>query len=139
MDQAVIHLIATNAVAILAPYISKAAETLVPKAAEDLYAAVRERFAKKPAAEEALKDLEQAPEDEDTQASVRAQLKKIMAEDETFAMQLQKLIQEETEPGKPGVSATNRGVAAGGNISGPVVTGDVGGSVSIGGSSNEAS
>lgn len=137
MDQAVIQLIATNAVAILAPYLSKAAETLVPKAAEDLYAAVRERFAKKPAAEETLKDLEKAPEDEDTQASVRAQLKKIMAEDETFAMHLQKLIQEESGPGKPGVSASNRGVAAGGDISGPVLTGDVGGSVSIGGSKNE--
>jgi hypothetical protein len=135
MDPAAISAIAASTVTILSPYLAKAAETIIPKAAEDIYAALRGRLSRKPAAAEALKDLEKAPTDEDTQAALRAQLKKVLAEDEEFAMQLRKLVEEAEGTGaRSTVAAANRGVAAGRDISGPTFTGDVQGDIDIGAS-----
>jgi hypothetical protein len=133
MDPATLSALTAGAVTIVSQYLAKAADAVLPKAAEDIYAAIHERFSKKPAAAEVLQDLQSAPDDADLQAAVRAQLKKTLAEDEEFAGQLEKLVQAAGRGPQPGVSAANRGVAAGGNISGSVFTGDVHGPVSIGG------
>jgi hypothetical protein len=133
MDPAAIGALAASAVTLLTPYLAKAAETVVPKAAEDLYAALRGKLSRKPAAAEALQDLEKTPTDADTQAALRAQLKKVLAEDEEFAAEVQKMVEEAARSGaRSTVSAASRGVAAGGNINGTIVTGDIHGSLDVG-------
>jgi len=101
MDPQTISVIATTAVGVLSPYLAKAGEVAATKVGEDIYQALKARFGEKPAAQEALADLEKAPDDGDFQAALRVQLKKLLAEDETFAAQLQQSLQEagETEAG----------------------------------------
>ena len=133
MDPATLNLIATNAVTLLSPYLSKAAETVLPQAADDLYNAIKQKFSDKPAAQEALADLEKSPEDADAQAAMRIQLKKAVGADENFAQEIKRLTEQlKRIEGKSSVSAMDRGVAAGRDISGTVLTGDIKGSVTIG-------
>ena len=94
MDPQTISVIATTAVGFLSPYLAKAGEVAAKKVGEDIYQALKARFSKKPAAQEALADLEKAPDDTDLQAALRIQLKKLLAEDEAFAAQLQHLLKE---------------------------------------------
>ncbi|MEJ2305242.1 MAG: hypothetical protein P8Y14_27285 [Anaerolineales bacterium] len=132
MDPATLNLIAANAVALLSPYLSKAAETVVPKAADDLYTAIKKRLSDKPAAQEAMADLEKSPEDSDSQAAMRIQIKKALREDESFTQEIKGLVEQLRETGgKSWVSGRDRGVAAGRDISGTVLTGDIKGSVTI--------
>ena len=134
MDAQTTSVLAANAVAVLAPYLSKAAETVIPKAAEDLYKTVKARLSRRPAAEEALEDLKKSPSDEDAQAALRLQLKKMLAEDEAFVQELSERLENARASGVVmQVSASNRGVAAGGDVSGTVFTGDIQGPVSLGG------
>jgi len=134
MDAQSTSLLAANAVAVLAPYLSKAAETVLPKAAEDLYNTVKSRLNGRPAAEEALEDLKATPADEDAQAALRLQIKKMLVEDEAFVQQLSEKLEKAQASGEvKRVSASRRGVAAGGNVSGTVFTGDIKGPVSLGG------
>jgi hypothetical protein len=138
MDPTTLNLITANAVALLSEYLSKAAETVLPKAADHLYNAIKTRLEKKPAAKEAVEDLEKSPKDPDAQAVVRVQLKKTLTEDDDFAQEIKKLVEQVKEiGGESAVRANDRGVAAGRDISGTVLTGDIEGSVSIGGSSQE--
>ncbi|HEX7973469.1 MAG TPA: hypothetical protein VF498_03600 [Anaerolineales bacterium] len=129
MDPTTLGALATGAVSILSPYLAKVADAVAPKVAGDLYALLRDKLARKPAAAEALQDLEKAPADADTQAALRLQLKKVLAEDEDLVAQLQKLVEQAGRPAGGIVRASDRGVAAGGDISGQVFTGDIGGSV----------
>ena len=101
MDPQTISVIAAAAVSILSPYLAKAGEVVAKKVGEDIYQVLKTRFGKKPAAKEALADLEKNPKDIDSQAAVRVQLKKVLAEDEAFAAKLQHLLQEagKTEAG----------------------------------------
>ena len=94
MDPQTISVIATTAVGFLSPYLAKAGEVAAKKVGEDIYQALKARFGVKPAAQEALTDLEKAPSDTDLQAALRVQLKKLLAEDEAFAAQLQQLLQK---------------------------------------------
>jgi hypothetical protein len=94
MDSQTISVIATTTVGFLSTYLAKAGEAAAKKAGEDIYRSLKARFGKKPAAQEALTDLEKAPDDADLQAVVRVQLKKLLAEDEAFAAQLQRLLQK---------------------------------------------
>lgn len=94
MDPQTISVIATTAVGFLSPYLAKAGEVAAKKVGEDIYQALKARFGKKPAAQEALADLEKAPSDTDLQAALRVQIKKLLVEDEAFAAQLQQLLQK---------------------------------------------
>jgi uncharacterized protein YllA (UPF0747 family) len=94
MDPQTINVLATTTVGILTPYLAKAGEAVVKKIGEDLYQTLKTRFSQKPAAQEALNDLARAPEDTDLQATLRVQVKKLLAEDETFAAQVQRLLRE---------------------------------------------
>jgi len=94
MDPQTISTIATTAVGILSAYLAKAGEAAAKKIGEDIYQVLKARLGKKPAAQEALADLEKAHDDTDLQAALRVQLKKLLAEDEAFAVQLQHLLQE---------------------------------------------
>jgi type II secretory pathway pseudopilin PulG len=101
MDPQTISIIAASAIGILSPYLAKAGEAAAKITGEDIYTALKTHFSKKPTAKAALADLEKTPDDPDFQAAVRAQLKKVLAEDEQFAAQLQHLLQEagKTEAG----------------------------------------
>jgi hypothetical protein len=80
--------IAAATVAALSPYLAKAGEKIAGaagdaawKQAGSLYERLKQKFVGKPAAQAALDDLEQAPADADTQAALRKELKKLLAED----------------------------------------------------------
>lgn len=100
--------IAAAAVALLTPYLVKAGEAVAKKAGEtvwdkasELYQVLRTRFRGDPIKESALTDLQQMPEDGDTQASLRKELKKVMQDDPRFAEQLLSILKEagQTETG----------------------------------------
>lgn len=78
-----------------------------------------------PAALEAAQDAAAQPDDEDAQAALRRQLKKLLAADEALAAEVTRLW-EETKAAGVTVSATGqRSVAIGGSVSGSIIiTGD---------------
>ena len=93
--------LAATAVAALAPYLAKAAEKFAEetgKAAADkigaLYQALKTRFENKPAAQEALTDLEANPNNEDAKAALRRQLTKQMDTDPSLKDTLQELLND---------------------------------------------
>jgi hypothetical protein len=94
MDPQTINIVAATAVGILSSFLAKAGEAATKKVGEDIYQAVKARLGKKSATQETLTDLEKAPNDADFQAALRVQLRKLMAEDQTFAAQLHDLLQE---------------------------------------------
>ena len=110
----------------------------VPEAVGKLWNALRTRMTQKPAAQEALTDLARTPDDPDTQAAFRVQVKKLLAEDDAFAAQLAALLQAAgthyeahlEDDGAiaqgPGATAVgSRGVYIGGDANGnTIVTGD---------------
>lgn len=93
--------LAASVVAVLSPYLAKAGEEFAKVAGAAaankfgaLYQFLKTRFKKKPAAKEALVDLEANPENEDAKAALRRQLTKQMDADNTFIETLQKLLDE---------------------------------------------
>lgn len=91
--------IAAAATALLAPYIAKFGEKAAEKLGETLpeqlgkvWEAIGTKFKGKPAAEEAAKDLAATPSDADSQAAFRKELKKTLTEDESFGVELLKLL-----------------------------------------------
>ena len=138
-------ILTTSAWTVLQPYVpilaTKAAEKIgekVPEAVGKVWETIKKKFDTKAAAKEALEDLLKSPEDADTQAAFRQQLKKVMAEDETFANDLSKLLEAAGGTYKaslagdgaiaqgPGAKAVGKGgVMIGGNVNGSnIVTGD---------------
>ena len=128
--------LATTATALLAPLLGKALGKAAEKIGEALPAQVGQvwtsittKFNGQPAAETAAKDLVIQPDDPDTQAAFRKELKKALTEDAAFAAELAKLIQVASESVGSvvnlgsGAVATHGGVAAG--QGGVAVKGDV--------------
>jgi hypothetical protein len=62
--------------------------------AKALWGKLRPKVEAKPAAQEAVQDAAAAPQDEDAQAALRLQLRKLLAEDETLAGEVTRLVQE---------------------------------------------
>jgi hypothetical protein len=140
-----IALLATNAWTIIQPYLpvlaTKTMEEIskkVPEAVGKVWDAITKKFETRPAAKEALEDVLKSPEDADTQATFRQQLKKIMAEDQSFAMDLGKLLESAGDTYKASLTGNGaiaqgagakavgqRGVMIGGDVSGSdIFTGD---------------
>ncbi len=110
----------------------EAAKKLGEKASEQgfeqakaLWDKLRPKVEANPAALEAATDVAAHPNDEDALAALRLQLKKLLAEDESLAQELARLL-EQTRPAGPNVIASGeRSVAIGGSVNGSViVTGD---------------
>ena len=134
--------IATTTVAFLSPYLAEGAKAAAKKAGEALMAALERRFKEKPAAQEALDDVKQNPQNEDFQAALRVQLQKALKANETFQAELAELLEQaqaETPAtatqvtvngsgaavvGDGAAVAGERGVAVSGDVKGPIVTGD---------------
>ncbi len=105
--------LAKDVVSFLAPFLpyllkmgEKAAEEIGAKAgaeawerAKALWGRLHPRIEAKPAAQEAVKDAAAAPQDEDAQATLRLQIRKILAEDETLAAEIAHLWEEKKAAG----------------------------------------
>lgn len=85
--------LAATVVSLLVSFLTKAGEAASQKAGEDIYRRLRARFQQRPAAQEALVELERQPNDADVQAAVRLQLRKLLEEDQGFATELYQLVQ----------------------------------------------
>jgi hypothetical protein len=80
----------------------------------------------RPSAREAVEDAAAHPKDGDLQAALRVQIRKLLSEDRALEGDLTRLLQAGRQPGSvTTVTASQGGVAAGGNISGGTfITGD---------------
>lgn len=109
----------------------KASETLGEKLggggwdlAKSLWDRLQSKFESKPLALEAAKEAAASPDDEDMQATFRGQLKKLLAEDESLARELSKLLDEAKAAGMNVVQSGDRNVYVGGAVTGNITTGD---------------
>jgi hypothetical protein len=136
-------LLAKEAVTFLAPflpYLIKSGEALAEEAgkkvgeqagggawekAKTLWAKLRPKVETKPAAREALEDLVANPNDEDTRAALRMQLRKLFVEDELFAQEIAKIQNDVKQSGVNVAAIGDRSVAIGGPVSNTtIMTGD---------------
>jgi len=108
MDSASIALIANATIAFIIPYlkllgdemakeIGKTAGATTWSKAKQVFDILKTKFSSKPSASEALEDLAKQPEDRDSAAAVRAQLKKIMSSDDEFSKELAGMVREVVE------------------------------------------
>jgi hypothetical protein len=134
-----VQTVVNQVVAFLAPYLPhllKAGERVVEETgkklgenaldhAKALWAKLRPKVEAKPAALEAAQDVVAAPRDEDAQASLRSQLKKLLSEDETLAAEVARLWQEAERAGVTVTTSGDRNVIVGGDVSNTTIaTGD---------------
>jgi hypothetical protein len=135
--------LANNAWVIVQPYLpvlaTRAADEItekVPEAVSLIWEKIKKRFETRPAAQDALEDALQSPDDPDTQATFRQQLKKAMTEDESFVTELSKLL--EAVGGSYKATLTGDGAIAQGagakavGKGGVMIGGDVGGNFVVG-------
>lgn len=114
MNNSSLTTIAAAVVSLLVPYLKNLVEGLVKRSGEEigtkmgieawgkakqLYEFVKSRFSQQPNTTKIIAQLEKFPDDEDTQAIVRFQLKEEMASDENFARELANLLKEASEAG----------------------------------------
>jgi hypothetical protein len=93
--------------------------------AKALWDKLRPKIEARPAALEAAQDAAAHPDDEDALAALRLQLKKLLAEDDSLAQELARLLPQSGPAGQTVIASGDRSVAIGGNVSGSViVTGD---------------
>ena len=103
--------------------------------AQAVWTALSPKVAAKAATQEAVMDVANAPEDEDCQAALRVQLKKLFAHDEALANAITQILREETSDGIPGnqivQTVTGNQNQVIGQVMGGKVFGSVEGSVTI--------
>ncbi|MGQ9494260.1 MAG: hypothetical protein ACUVR2_10950 [Anaerolineae bacterium] len=129
----------TKVVAFLAPflpYLLKAGEKVAEEAgkklgetaweqAKSLWAKLRPKVEAKPAVQEAVQDVAAAPQDEDAQAALRQQLKKLLAEDKALAAEVSRWWDKAKAADVTVVASGNGALAIGGSVQDSViVTGD---------------
>ena len=139
--------LAASAIAFLSPYLvkagTKAAEEVgkqLPVYVGKVWTAIADKFKGRPAAEEAVQDLLDKPEDEDNQASLRKELRKVLESDAAFAESFAELLRQAQSEAKSqggdtitvtggGAVATGHGraVGQGGNL----IEGDVHGNITM--------
>lgn len=121
---------------LILPYLGKMSE----KAAEEMSGKIvldilegakgflgklRPKVEAKGAAQEALNDVIASPENEDAQAALRLQIKKILSEDESFANEISSLWEEIKAKNAKAIAKGDRSVSVIGNASHSIiVTGD---------------
>jgi len=131
MDPAVL---ATSAVALLVPYLTKAGSAMMERIGKDvagavstrvesLYEAIKRRLGGNDYAGQSLKRLEEKPDEEERQAALKGVLKELLVEDAEFQTAVERMVAEaQGAAGKTGTrilisgsgaAATHGGVAAG--------------------------
>ncbi len=121
----------------LLPYLLKGGEEAVKEVgkkfggavwdkASALWAKLRPRLAAKPAAQEAVQEVAQAPEDQDARGAFNLQVRKLLAEDSDLAQELAHWLAEARRAGvNITVASGDRAVAVGGPVTGStIITGD---------------
>ena len=147
MDPVSIAPLVLSAWSLLAPYAKKIAGKLVEKAGESLpdvvgkvWDTVKGKMEESPDTKALPADLVAAPDDQDMQGAFKYQLKKLLENDEAFAQQLAKLVNEAKQvtmysaalqgdgalaQGDNVVAVGKGGVHIGGNVSGSnIITGN---------------
>ena len=116
------------------PYLLKMGEQAAEEAAKKfgaeawegakaLWARLKPKVAARPATQEAVQEVAAHPEDEDARAALRLQLRKLLAEDETLAREVQRML--DTPAVRQVIASGDRSVAIGGDVSKSVIiTGD---------------
>lgn len=135
--------------AFLAPFLpfllklgTKASETVAAKFGEEAWNKAKEIWTQlspkveaKEAAKEAATDVADNPEDEDLQAALRVQLKKIIEPDPELAAAIEKIFNEKAADGTPGIqivqNVTGDQNQVQGQLSGKNVFGNVQGNIKI--------
>ena len=93
--------------------------------AKSLWAKLKPKVDAKPAALEAAQDAAQTPDDEDARAALRVQLKKLLTEDQSFAEEVSRWLEQGKAAGVTVTASGDRSVAIGGDVKGStIVTGD---------------
>ncbi len=121
---------------------NKAAEAAAGKFGEDAWNKAKAIWEKlhpkveaKEAASEAATDVANNPEDEDLQAALRVQLKKLLQQDEALTKAIAQIMEEKAADGTPGMnivqSVTGNQNQTLGQMSGGKVVGDVQGNVTM--------
>ena len=126
----------TTALVPLLPYLLKAGE----KAAEEtgkaaanqslewgksLWSKLKPGVEAKPAALEAAEDAAQTPDDEDVQATLRRQLKKLLEEDQSLAEEVSRWLEQGKAAGVIVTASGDSSVAIGGDVKGStIIAGD---------------
>jgi hypothetical protein len=118
------------------PYLVKAGGTVAEEAGKklggeswdkvkSLWGKLQPKVETKPAAQEAVQDVAQNPKDEDAQAALRQQIKKILGEDEALAREIEPMVKSLQQANVTVVASGDRSVAVGGNVTGgTIITGD---------------
>lgn len=92
---------------------------------KSLWGKLQPKVETKPAAQEAVQDAAQNPKDEDAQAALRQQIKKILGEDEALAREIEPMVKSLQQANVTVVASGDRSVAVGGNVAGgTIITGD---------------
>jgi len=122
--------LAAAAIALFKPALAKAGEKLVEKVRERLpenvgkvWDTITAAFKGNPAAETAVKDFVENPDDADNEAALRKELKKAATSDATFAGELEKLLKAAGDQTVTNILVTGSGAAA---ASGGVAAGEGG-------------
>ncbi len=126
----------TTALVPLLPYLLKAGE----KAAEEtgkkaldqswewgksLWSKLKLKVEAKPEALEAAQDIAQNPDDQDAQAALRRQLRKLLNEDQSLAEEVNRWLEQGKAAGNTVTASGERSVAIGGDVKGStIVTGN---------------
>lgn len=137
---------------LLAPYAKIVGGKLVEKASEELpdvtgkiWDVVKEKLEAQPETKNLPAELVQSPDDDDLKGTFRHQLKKLLENDETFAQQLQKLVDEAQQVTTYSATLDGDGAIAQGTGAkavgkgGILIEGDVSGSNVISGNNNVVS
>ena len=91
--------------------------------ARALWTKLKPKVEAKPAAQEAAQEVAAHPEDEDARAALRLQLRKLLAEDESLAHEVQRML--DTPAVRQVIASGDRSIAIGRDVSKSViVTGD---------------
>lgn len=119
---------------VLSPYLVKAGEKMaeevgksLPQHAANLWQALRRKFETKPAAAESLTDLLRSPEDADTQAAFRKEVRKAAEQDPAWLQTMVELLQKAQREGEQSLKQQGNGNVAvniGGNVQGNIVIGN---------------
>ena len=136
MDVAVLASSLTTALVPLLPFLLKAGEKAAEETgktvagqslewAKSLWTKLKPKVEAKPAALEAAEDVAKSPEDEDLQATLRVQLRKLLTEDQSLAEEVSRWLEEGKAAGNIVTASGERSVAIGGDAKGnTIVTGD---------------
>ena len=126
----------TTALVPLLPYLLKAGEKAAEETgkavagqswewAKSLWTKLKPKVEAKPGALEAAQDVAHAPEDKDLHAALRVQLKKLLTEDQSLAVEVSRWLERGKTAGINVSAIGERSVAIGGSITGSTInTGD---------------